>query len=133
MNSLGRWKIVAALVAIFLAGAIAGGVIAVKVAQRQVRGRADPSRWVDGTLARWSARLNLTEQQRERLRPVLEETVRDLRELRRRDLEQTNALMRRAQERLEPELNPAQREILHRMQEQRRRRLRRWSSPPEQH
>jgi Spy/CpxP family protein refolding chaperone len=133
MNSLGRWRIIALLAGIFLAGAAAGSVVTFRLAQREVRQRTNPESWVDATLRRWDRRLHLTNQQREQIRPILEDVVHEMRELRRRDLAETDALVNRAQINIEPQLDAKQRATLHKMQEQRRRRIERANAIAEQH
>jgi len=47
------------------------------------------------------------------------------------DLRETEGILTRAQDRVDPILTPKQRDQLHRMREERRRRLREWFNVPE--
>jgi predicted HNH restriction endonuclease len=121
-----NWKIVLSLVAIFVTGAITGSFITLVVGKYEVHRQSDPHKWVELTMGRWRTRLRLSDDQERKLRPIVEETVNDLRNLRSLDLRETDDILARAQERIEPELTERQRRKFQRMREERRRRLRDW-------
>jgi hypothetical protein len=130
MNSIARWKIVVSLVVIFLAGSITGALFTIAIAKHEVRRQSDPTQWFQLTMQRWKTRLRLTPAQEEKLKPIVQETVEELRTLRASDLRQTDEILARARTRIEPELTPEQRIRLQKMQEARKRRLQEWLNIP---
>jgi hypothetical protein len=130
MNSIARWKIVVSLVVIFLAGSITGALFTIAIAKHEVRRQSDPTQWFQLTMQRWKTRLCLTPAQEEKLKPIVQETVEELRTLRASDLRQTDEILARARTRIEPELTPEQRVRLQKMQEARKRRLQEWLNIP---
>jgi hypothetical protein len=130
MNSIARWKIVVSLVVIFLAGSITGALFTIAIAKHEVRRQSDPTQWFQLTMQRWKTRLRLTPAQEEKLKPIVQETVEELRTLRASDLRQTDEILARARTRIEPELTPEQRVRLQKMQEARKRRLQEWLNIP---
>ena len=133
MNSIARWKIVVSLAVIFLAGSITGALFTVAIAKHEIRRQSDPSQWFQLTMQRWKTRLRLTSAQEEKLKPIVQETVEELRTLRTSDLRQTDEILARARTRIEPELTPEQRVRLQKMQEARKRRLQEWLNIPPSH
>ena len=130
MNSIARWKIVVSLAVIFLAGSITGALFTVAIAKHEVRRQSDPTQWFQITMQRWKTRLRLTPAQEEKLKPIVQETVEELRTLRTNDLHQTDEILARARTRIDPELTPEQRVRLQKMQEARKRRLQEWLNIP---
>lgn len=130
MNSIARWKIVVSLFVIFLAGSITGALFTIAIAKHEVRRQSDPTQWFQLTMQRWKTRLRLTPAQEEKLKPIVQETVEELRTLRASDLRQTDEILARARTRIEPELTPEQRVRLQKMQEARKRRLQEWLNIP---
>jgi hypothetical protein len=131
MNQIARWKIVLSLAAIFLAGSVTGALFTVAIAKHQVRRQSDPTQWFQLTMQRWKGRLHLTAAQEEKLKPIVEATVNELRTLRTSDLRQTDEIMARAQARIDPELTADQRLRLLKMRDARKRRLQEWLNIPE--
>ena len=133
MNSIARWKIVVSLTVIFLAGSMTGALFTIAIAKHEVRRQSDPTQWFQLTMQRWKWRLRLTSAQEEKLKPIVQETVEELRALRASDLHQTDEILARAKARLDPELTPEQRVRLQKMQEARKRRLQEWLNIPATH
>lgn len=130
MNTIARWKIVVSLAVIFLAGSITGALFTIAIAKHEVRRQSDPTQWFQLTMQRWKTRLRLTPAQEEKLKPIVHETVDELRTLRASDLRQTDEILARAKTRIDPELTPEQRVRLQKMQEARKRRLQEWLNIP---
>jgi hypothetical protein len=70
-----RWKIILAFVAVFLAGAIAGGVSAIRFAPMPFREMPDPAKLAAGLLHRLSSDLALRPEQVASIKPVLERST----------------------------------------------------------
>lgn len=130
MNSIARWKIILSLAAIFFAGSITGALFTISIAKHEVRRQSDPTQWFQLTMKRWKTRLHLTPAQEEKLKPIVEATVTELRTLRASDLRQTDEILARAQARIDPELTPEQRARLQKMRDARKRRLQEWFNIP---
>ena len=130
MNTIARWKIVFSLAAIFFAGSVTGALFTISIAKHEVRRQSDPTQWFQLTMNRWKTRLHLTAAQEEKLKPIVEATVNELRTLRAGDLRQTDEILARAQARIDPELAPEQRARLQKMRDARRRRLQEWLNIP---
>lgn len=130
MNPIARWKVVLPLIGIFFAGSLTGAFLTIAIAKHEVRRQSDPTQWVQLTMNRWNARLRLTPAQEEKLNPIVETTVNDLRALRETDLRSTDEILGRAQARIDPELTPAQRARLQKMRDARKRRLQEWLNIP---
>ena len=130
MSQIARWKIVLSLVAIFFAGSVTGALFTISIAKHEVRRQSDPTQWFQLTMNRWKTRLHLTPAQEEKLKPIVEATVNELRSLRESDLRQTDEILARAQARIDPELTPEQRARLQKMRDARKRRLQEWLNIP---
>jgi hypothetical protein len=130
MNRIARWKIVLSLAAIFLAGSVTGALFTIAIAKHEVRRQSDPTQWFQLTMQRWKTRLHLTAAQEEKLKPIVEATVNELRTLRTNDLRQTDEILARAQTRIDPELTADQRQRLQKMRDARKRRLQEWLNIP---
>ena len=72
---------------------------------------------------RWRARLHLTPDQDEKLRPIMQQADNELRNLHALDLRETEGILDRAQERADPVLTPDQQQRLRQMLEDRKQRL----------
>ncbi len=68
------WKVIPALVAIFLAGGISGFLLAAVVVKQSAQRMARPEFWQARTMERMERRLDLTDEQKEQVRPILEST-----------------------------------------------------------
>lgn len=130
MNGIAHSKIVLSLAGIFIAGAVTGALVTIAIAKHEVRRQSDPSQWVELTMHRWKTRLRLSAAQEEKLKPIVEATVDELRTLRTNDLRQTDEIFARAQTRIDPELTPDQRIRLQKMRAARQRRLQEWLNIP---
>jgi len=80
---------------------------------------------------RWRARLHLTPDQDEKLRPIMQQADNELRNLRTLDLREIKGILDRAEERVNPVLTRDQRQRLRQMLEDRKQRLDEWFNVPE--
>jgi Spy/CpxP family protein refolding chaperone len=87
-------KIILAVGGIFVAGAVTGGFVGVRIAERIARDQRAQQRMgpteIGGRLAE---QLNLTPEQREKLRPIVGRTTEELRNVRRESFNQMTALV----------------------------------------
>jgi hypothetical protein len=140
MNAPGRWKIVFALIAIFVAGALTGVLTAIRLARlpkyetpRQVARESDSRHWFAPMMDRWRENLRLKPDQEAKARPILQQAADELGNLRSLDLRETDGILSRAQDRLKPILESDQRERLQQMREEYKRQQGELSKVSEQH
>ena len=110
MSWLKHWKVILALVALFLLGAATGVVGTLKVVKRFIESRTNPERMSQSMLQEYHRRLRLTPEQVERIRPILQRTGREMWELRTEMSGRTLQVIRLAQDEIAGELTPEQRE-----------------------
>jgi len=125
VKPLRHWKLILALVAIFLAGGLAGFVTGrvstVKQAQNLL---SRPETWAGRTLRRMDRDLQLSPEQRQQVAPLLRATARDLATTRRRAAAQNFQRIRAFYGELDPILNEEQRKKLEDAKLRIRRRMR---------
>jgi len=102
-----------------------------------MRRQRDPRRWFSNTPERWVSEMKLTSDQEQKIRPILQQIDSELTNLRALNLRETEGILQRGEDRIQPLLDSEQREDLHKSFEQRRQRLRDWlgenehATPPE--
>ena len=70
------WQICLVLIAIFATGAVSGGLVAFHIARHNaVRPPPPPEVWVARNIERTGRVLNLTAEQRERIKPVVKSYI----------------------------------------------------------
>ena len=77
--------------------------------------------------------LRLKPEQVEKVRPILRQMDDELSNLRSLDLRETDGILSRAKDRIDPILTPDQRPQLQQIVEERQRRVRQWLNVPEAH
>ena len=112
------WKVVLAFTAVFLAGAIFGGLLAL-LALRSAQPRGTPM-MLPAVLRHMTDRLELTNEQKEKIRPLVDAAEDEIRQLRQISIKETGLILRRLQQTLAVELTPEQRKKLEKMQERQR-------------
>lgn len=99
------WKVVAAFVGVFIAGTVFGGFFALGVGQRFLDGRRGPPQFTDpGLLARYVDRLQLTDEQRTKIKPILDKVQTEVNEIRRQATIDTAAVIKPIVEKAEVDL-----------------------------
>lgn len=115
------WKVVFAFTAIFLAGAIFGGLLTMRFGQHPGSKRGAPPSPPSPVMLRiFADRLELTSEQREKFRPMVELADKEMRHMRQVSLKEAGAVLRRLQQEFAKELTLEQRAKLEKMQEQQR-------------
>ena len=124
------WKVIVAFVGVFLFGSVFGGLLALRFDQRAAAPRraAPPLQAqgapLPGILRHFADRLDLTAEQREKIRPMVERAEEDFRRIRQTSLRDTGVILKRLQEDFSSELTPEQRKKLEKMQERQKEMLR---------
>ena len=75
MKLLRHWKMILGLLAIFVAGMGAGGFLAVAGIVKIVKHQAKPEVWLNARMSELGKSLNLTADQKKKIKPLLENTV----------------------------------------------------------
>src|SRR5438034_10455051 len=86
MNAVDRWKVVLTLIAIFVAGGVTGGFLTIRAMKYEMPRRSETPPGTAFAIDRWRARLHLTPDQDEKLRPIMQQADNELRNLRTLDL-----------------------------------------------
>jgi Spy/CpxP family protein refolding chaperone len=119
------WKVVLAFAAIFLAGSIFGGLLTMRFSQHFGPKRGGPPPPISpGMLRIFADRLELTPEQKEKIRPMVELADKEMHRMRQVSLKDAGAVLRRLQQEFAKELTPEQRAKLEKMQVQQRERMR---------
>ena len=107
---MARWKIILSLVAIFIAGAISGAVVTLRVVKKVVVANG-PERWPAGMIMVYQNKLKLTPEQMEKIRPVVEDTRKEWAQTIRTAISSQMGMMRKLDEHLIPLLTPEQHQL----------------------
>ena len=114
------WKVIAAFAGVFAFGGVFGGLIALRFEHQQPPRRPQPRGQAPaqpGILMHLVDRLELTADQREKIRPTVERAEEDLRRIRATSFRESGVIFKRLNGDLEKDLTPEQRKRLERMQE----------------
>jgi hypothetical protein len=132
MNALGRWKIVLALIATFVAGAVTGSLLTSR-AIRDAIPRAQQSRSSSsiGTMDPLWSDLRLKPEQSEKINPILRQMSDEIGNLRSLALREIEGILSRGQDRMSPILQPDQRTRLQHIIEEYRQFVRQELNVPE--
>jgi Spy/CpxP family protein refolding chaperone len=116
------WKVVLAFTAVFLAGAIFGGLLVLRAGPRWAQRRGAPALPAipPAVLRHMADRLELTNEQKEKIRPLVDGAEDEIRQLRQISIKETGLILRRLQQSLAVDLTPEQRKKLEKMQDRQR-------------
>jgi hypothetical protein len=106
MNSASRWKVAFLVLASFVAGAVTGAFLIMGSAKDEMRRQRDPLRWFSNTPERWRTEMNLTPDQDQKIRPILQQLDDELANRRAVDLRETEGILSRGEDRLSAILTP---------------------------
>ena len=109
------------LIAIFVAGAVTGGLFTIRAAKYEMPRRSELSLGMPFAVDRWRARLRLTPDLK--LRPIAQQADNELRNLYALNLREIDGILDRAQDRMNPILRPDQQQRLRQMVEERKQHL----------
>jgi hypothetical protein len=132
MNALGRWKIVFALIATFVAGAVTGNLLTSR-AIRDAIPRTQQSRSSSpiGMKDALRSELRLKPEQAEKINPILRQMSDEIGNLHSLALREIEGILSRGQDRMNPILQPDQRTRLQQFIEEYRQLVREGLSIPE--
>jgi hypothetical protein len=98
------WKVVVAFVGIFVAGTVFGGFFALGVGQRMIDSRRAPPPTNPGLMQIYVQQLGLSDEQKTKIKPILEKAQSDTNEIQRQASLETAAVIRPILEKQEADL-----------------------------
>lgn len=135
-----NWKIILAFLGVFVAGAVFGGFVSLRYVRQQfekarLRAPAPMEQFSPQIMKRFSSRLGLTAEQKEKLRPIIQQADADLRHLRQTGARDAIAVAERMHEQVAEILTPEQLKKLEQMKRDmrerwQRERQQRWGERP---
>lgn len=133
-------KIILAFLGVFIAGAVFGGFASLRYVRQQfekgrLRASAPMEQFSPQIMKRFSNRLDLTVEQKEKLRPIIQQADTELRRLRQTGAREAIAIAERMHEQVAEILTPEQRNKLEQMKRDmrerwQRERQQRWNERP---
>ncbi len=127
LNVASTLKIILAVGGIFVAGAVTGGVVSLRVADHLTRQKRIIERIGPTEIgSRLAEQLQLTPTQKDKIRPIISRTSEELRKLRRESFTQTAALITQMDAELSRELTPEQRVMLANVRAKEEERRKQW-------
>ena len=123
------WKVALSLLAIFVCGAMLGGLVTLRVLRREVTRRSNPANWPVLVLARLDKRLSLTPEQHRAMEPIVREASEEALKIRTRSFSEIGGVVRRAQAKAIPQLSADQQHRLDEFITERADLARRWTGP----
>ncbi|MBL6764736.1 MAG: hypothetical protein ISQ14_07260 [Verrucomicrobiae bacterium] len=130
MEPIRHWKIILSLTAIFVAGAVTGGVITFQVVRSVVRSRTNPELWSNRILHDYKDRLDLSEEQLNRIRPQMAAAGKEVMKTRQQFMQVHGELLKELHDSLLRELTTEQRQIFKEIREEQMQRFRERGLPP---
>ena len=130
MNNLNKGKAILYLAAIFLAGAVGGTVVGYTSGKR--KGFPPPPRPSEMTrhiIARFQSQLDLTPEQVERIRPLVEQTTANMDGIHRESWRQVSEAFKKLNQQIAEHLTDGQRKKLEAMESERREKVRKQCGP----
>ncbi|MBW8782622.1 MAG: hypothetical protein JF599_12165 [Verrucomicrobia bacterium] len=121
-----NWKIFAVFTGIFIAGAVTGGFVSARMIRHFAEKRFTPDQFGPQQMKKFTEQLNLTPEQREKIRPVILQTAEDLKKVRRDAFKASTELFEHMEAGIAKELTDAQRAQLREIQEKERERRKQW-------
>ena len=130
MSFLRHWKIVFALCALFLVGAVTGSMLTIRVVKKKLHEQElarqklqETGGWAMVTYKMYQERLKLTPEQEEKLKPAFTQAGEELRTIRRTTMRDIFGVIRTVNVEVEKELTPEQMEEFHKLREEIRERM----------
>lgn len=113
------WKVLLAMSGIFLAGAVVGCVATSVIAASIVKHRLNPTNWSHNAMERLDRNLDLSDEQRRELEPIVEESIGNIKQIIRQAGDAWIRNFYASKEKVMPYLNEQQRDKVERLSKQR--------------
>lgn len=115
------WKLVLALIGIFIAGSVTGGFVSLRIAKERVQQRRPmPEQWGPQRLKALGKELALTPDQMDKIRPIIRRDTDELNKLRQGTMEKTRDIFIKMERDIAQHLTPEQRAKYEQMLKERR-------------
>lgn len=120
------WKVVLAFAGIFVAGLVVGGLITLRFFANNPPPRmGSPEQFGPTLMRRFTSKLDLTEQQQEKIRPLIAKAGEELHQIRRTTWASSKAIIDRVEAEIAAELTPEQKTKFDQMLAEQRDRMKR--------
>jgi Spy/CpxP family protein refolding chaperone len=129
MSLLRHWKVILSMTAIFAVGVVTGALLIIKIG-RQMNYRNSPEGWAPLAFSDYRARLKLTPEQTQKIKPILDQAGQDIRAARGSSTQEFVQIIRRANDDITPLLSPEQQKTFDEMKNQARERWKARMQPP---
>ncbi|MCB1105259.1 MAG: hypothetical protein H7A44_05705 [Opitutaceae bacterium] len=116
------WKVILAFIGVFLAGAVVGGIVTLRFVREFARDFRPMDRFEPLLMKRYASRLDLSEEQRKRVREIVRTTENELRRLRSEGFKEAVAAGEKMNAQIEQILTPEQRVRLEELKQEMRER-----------
>jgi hypothetical protein len=103
-----RWKIVLSFVAVFLAGALVGGAVTLRLAHEHFFKPPQPADMVAHIMKELRSELELTPEQVEKIQPIVEKSTAEAEENRRQIFQRLHAIFEASDEAIKAQLTSVQ-------------------------
>lgn len=113
-----RWRLISGFLLVFVAGLILGGFLGAQVTRNRRLDYAEHGVLSEKVRRRMQTRLDLTPEQMKQAAPIFEQTARKLETIREETAEQVHATFTSADRALAPQLTPAQRATMQKLEAQ---------------
>jgi uncharacterized membrane protein len=103
------WKVIVVMLGIFIAGGVAGAVIALTIEKNEARRRYGPEQWVPARMRTMQEKLQLSPQQVDKIGSIMRREGEELGKLREHGIRETRVILERLEKEVAAELTPEQR------------------------
>ena len=121
-----NWKVLAAFTGIFIAGAVTGGFVGVPLSHRFGPKPITADQFGPQQMKKMTEQLDLTPEQREKLKPIFKQAGDDLKTTRKEAFKATNDIFERMETAISLQLTDTQRVRFNAMQAEERERRKQW-------
>jgi Spy/CpxP family protein refolding chaperone len=120
MNFNKNWKVALYLAAIFIAGGITGSIVTLQTLKHTIHKHRNHENLSAMMMKRLESDLKLTPEQVQKIKPIVDQSVRELEAIRSKTISQSSEIISRSEERITQELTPDQQKRFQKIQQERR-------------
>ena len=121
------WKVVLAFIGIFAAGLLVGGLVTLRVVKNLAPARmGSPEQFGPQLMKRYTAKLELTPEQQDKINPLIMRAGEELRQMRRATWTNSQAVIDRVEAEISAQLTPEQKTKFEQMHLEQRDRMKRF-------
>jgi Spy/CpxP family protein refolding chaperone len=120
MNLQKNWKVALYLAVIFIVGGITGSLVTLQILKYTVHSHRHSQDWSARMMKRLESNLKLTPEQVQKIKPIVDQSVGELKAIRSKTIYESSQVIHRAEERISLELTPDQQKRFQEIQQERR-------------